>query len=275
MYQSVILDIGIREIRQLTTFIKETHNIDYTEYALTSLKRRIEQVMTLHKYSMETLLKRLESKIFLEQFMGQIAVGATELFRDPTFWVLLKNRYLTDVFKGQGKVRIWVPMCASGEEFYSLVILLKECGWTQKAEIYLSSMSDDNLGRIQKGWLDSNNLEISAKNYSRFQGAAQFSDYYKMVGDDVIFDRSLFANTSFFKQTIDFNNDLPLMHLILFRNQMIYFNPTLQYKVSDILHDKLAVKGLLALGILEEIEQNNITNKYMMLNKEESIYQKK
>ncbi len=270
----VSIDIGIREIRQLTSFIKETHGIDYSDYALTSFKRRVERLMILNNYNFETLLKKLESKTFLDHFIGQIAVGATELFRDPTFWILLKNIYLTNILKEQSKVRIWLPMCASGEEFYSLAILLKESGWSQRTEIYISSTSDENLSLIQKGWMESSKLEISSKNYARFQGAGQLTDYFKMSGEHIVFDRSLFVNMHFFKQELDFDNDVAPMHLILFRNQMIYFNSTLQYKICDTLHGKLSTKGLLALGILEEIESNTY-NKYIALNKEESIYQKK
>ncbi len=274
MYAPV--NIGIREIRQLISFVKDTHGVDYSEYALTSFKKRVEQVMSVNKYSFEMLLKKLESKPFLDQFIGQIAVSATELFRDPTFWILLKNTYLANIFKEQAnKVRIWVPMCASGEEFYSLAILLKENEWSQRAEVYLSGVSDSNLDLIKKGWIDGSKLEVSTKNYGRFQGVNQLTDYYKTVGDDVFFDRSLFENTTISKQGLNFNCDVPLMHFILFRNQMIYFNPTLQYKLLDALYDKLSVRGLLALGILEEIELNNVSNKYSALNKEESIYQKR
>ena len=268
------MDIGIREIRQLTGFIKQTHGVDYSDYALTSFKRRVERLMSIHKYNFETLLEKLGSKDFLEHFIGQVAVGATELFRDPTFWILLKNIYLANIIKEQTKVRIWLPMCASGEEFYSLVILLKENGWTQRAEIYLSSLSSENLEKIQKGWMDHNNLDISTKNYVRFQGTGLFSDYFATSGSDVSFDRSLFTNTHFFRQEFDFSNNLPDMHLILFRNQLIYFNSTFKYKICDTLHGKLAAKGLLALGILEEIELN-VNDKYTALNKDESIYQKK
>ena len=270
----VNMNIGIREIRQLTGLLKETHGVDYTDYALTSFKRRVERLMSVHNCNFDTLLEKLESKAFLEHFTAQMAVGATELFRDPTFWVLLKNTYLANIFKEQSKVCIWLPMCASGEEFYSLAILLKEYGWTQRTEIYLSSLSNENLEKIQKGWMEYDNLEISIKNYARFQGTSQLSDYFVISESDVVFDHTLFANTHFFKQEFDFSNNLPDMHLILFRNQLIYFNPSLQYRVCDILHDKLAAKGLLALGILERIDQN-INNGYVALNKEESLYQKK
>ena len=201
-------------------------------------------------------------------------MGATELFRDPTFWILLKNIHLTNIFKEQSRAKIWLPMCASGEEYYSLAILLKECGWAERAEVFVSGMSLETLDTIQRGWLEYDKLEISVKNYSRFQGTGQLTDYFKRTGNDIAFDRSLFAHTKFFREGLEFNHELPYIHLILFRNQMIYFNPSLQCKVCDILYNKLTPKGLLALGILEEIDLS-INSKYTALNKEESIYQRK
>ena len=268
------IEIGIREIRQLTGFIKATHGIDYTEYALTSFKRRVENFLTANSFDMATLLKKLAAQEFMDHFAGRIAVSATELFRDPTFWVLLKNIYLANILREQPKMRIWLPMCASGEELYSLAILLKENGWSERAEIHVSSMSDETLEAIKRGWMNYEKLEISIKNYARFQGAGQLTDYFKKLGDDIIFDQSLFYNINFFKEELDFSCNTAPVHLILFRNQMIYFNPTLQYRVCDILYNKLSARGLLALGILEEIELN-INTRYTALNKEESIYQRR
>jgi len=274
MQTSVSIDLGIREIRQLTAFLKEKHGVDFNDYALTSFKRRVENFLIANKLGMDMLFKKLESAEFTDHFAGQIVVGATELFRDPTIWILLKNIYLANILKEHGKARIWLPMCASGEEFYSLSILLKESGWSDCAEVYVSGISDETLTSIRNGKMKYEKLEISVKNYSRFQGAGQLSDYFKKTGEDITFDGSLFANTHFFRDNLEFHHDLPPMHLILFRNQMIYFNPTLQYKVCDALHDRLVVKGLLFLGILEEIESGN-NNKYVALDKEESIYQRK
>ena len=268
------IDLGIREIRQLTGFIKESHGVDYSEYALTSFKRRVENFLTVNKINCDSLLKKLVTKDYLDHFAGCIAVGVTELFRDPTFWILLKNIYLANILREQQKMRIWLPMCASGEEFYSLAILLKESGWTDKAEIYVSSMSNESLENIKKGRLDNEKLEISAKNYIRFQGAGQLTDYIKKSGDNISIDHSLLSETRFFKEGLEFDHDIPPMNLILFRNQLIYFNSTLQSKLIDILYDKLSVKGLLALGILEEIDLK-INNKYIGLNKDESIYQRR
>ena len=271
---SVSIDIGIREIRQLTGFLKEKYGVDFADYALTSFKRRVEDFLTANKYGMDTLLKKLETKEFLDHFVGRIAVSATELFRDPTFWILLKNIYLANIFKEQPKAKIWLPMCASGEEYYSLAILLKECGWADRAEVYVSSMSNETLEAIQRGWMEFDKLDVSAKNYARFQGTGQFTDYYKKVGNDVAFDLSRFARTQFFREGLEFERDLPHMNLILFRNQLIYFNPSLQYRVCDILCNKLTPKGLLTLGILEEMDLK-INQKFTALNKEESIYQRK
>jgi len=274
MQDPISQDIGIREIRQLTGFIKEYHCVDYTEYALTSFKRRVEKFLLANKYSLDTLLKKLESKEFLDHFVGCIAVGDTELFRDPTFWILLKNNYLTNIFKEYSKAKFWLPMCASGEELYSLSILLKENGWLERAEIFVSGMSNETLEKIKGGKMETEKLEISVKNYSRFQGIGQLTNYFKKNDHDIEFDPSLFVHTRFIKEGLEFDQNLPFMHLILFRNKLIYFNPTLQYKVCDMLYNRLSPKGLLALGILEEIE-SNINNKYTMLDREESIYQRK
>jgi len=274
MQTSVNYEVGIREIRQLTGLLKEKYGVDFTDYALTSFKRRVEGFLINNKYGMDTLLKKLETKEFADHFTGRITVGATEMFRDPTFWILLKNNYLTNIFKEQPKPRIWLPMCASGEEYFSLAILLKESGWTGRADIFVSSLSNESLEAIQRGWMESEKLDLCAKNYSRFQGAGQLADYYKKTDTNIAFDRSLFVNTQFFKDNLAFERELPHIHLILFRNQLIYFNPSLQYKVCDILYNKMAVRGLLALGILEEIELN-INTRYSILNKEESIYQRK
>jgi len=268
------IDIGIREIRQLTGTIKDKYGIDYTEYALTSFKRRVEGFLMNNKMSIETLMKKLESKDFLDYFIARIAVGATELFRDPTFWILLKNNHLANLIKEHGIVKIWLPLCASGEELYSLLILLKESGWIGNTKIFVSCMSNEKLEYIQQGKMEYEKLEISTKNYTRFQGSKQLSDYIKILNNTITFDQSLLSNILFFKDGLDFNLDIPHIHLILFRNQLIYFAPTLQYKVLDKLHGKLAVKGILVLGILEEIEMN-VNNKYVLLNKSESVYQRK
>jgi len=268
------MDIGIKEIRNLTDFIKVKHGVDFNNYALSSFKRRVESFLIVNKYDMDTLFKKLESAEFFDHFAGQIVVEVTELFRDPSIWILMKNVYLPNILKENNKVRIWLPMCPSGEELYSLAILLKESGWIDRVEVNVSGISNKTLATIQNGWMKNDKLEPSIKNYSRFQGAGQLTDYFQKTDHHYVFDISLFAHTIFFREGLEFDHDLPPMHLILFRNQMIYFNPTLQYKVCDALYNHLVEKGLLFLGILEEIETNT-NDKYVALNKEESIYQRR
>ena len=264
------IDLGIREIRQITGFLKEKHGVDYSDFALTSFKRRVEALLSDKRCGVETLLRSLESKDFVDHFMGRIAVADTELFRDPTFWILLKNNYIANMLKDYQKEKIYVPLCGSGEEYYSLAILLAENGWTDRTEVYVSSLSNETLENIKSGRIDNEKIDVSSKNYSRFQGTAQFTNYTKTIGNTTTIDKSLFLNTKFFKESIALEYEIPYVHLILFRNKFIYFNPTLQYKITDTLHNKLSVKGLLALGILEEVE-----GKFIPINKNESIYQKR
>ena len=273
IYAPFNIDLGIREIRQITGFLKSKHGVDYNDYALTSLKRRLEVFLKNKKYGVENLLKDLESKDFLDHFIGRIAIGDTELFRDPTFWILLKNNYIANIIKESSRVKIWLPMCASGEEFYSLAILLKESGWTDRVEVIVTSMSNESLENIRQGRMENEKLEVSAKNYSRFQGISQFTNYYKTVNNAIAFDKSLFANTKFLKDDLEFKQEFGHVNLIIFRNKLIYFTSSLQYKVCEMMHNKLSVKGLLALGILEELDSNN--SKFSILNKSESVYQRK
>ena len=270
MFVSFNIDLGIREVRQVTGFLKEKYGLEYADYALTAFKRRLENFLRTSRYGVDELLKKMESADFIDHFAGQIAVAETEMFRDPTFWILLKNNYIANFIKEQPKVKIWLPMCASGEEYFSLAILLKEAGWSEKVEVYVSSMSKEALETIKHGSMDAEKVEVSSKNYSRFQGTKNFNDYFKTIGNTVTFDKTLFHNTKFFKEGLDFSTELPHLHLILFRNKFIYFNPSLQYKVCDALYNKLAVKGLLALGILEEVE-----GKFVPINKNESIFQRR
>ncbi len=196
------------------------------------------------------------------------------MFRDPTFWLLLKSTYLPALFETYDNVRIWIPMCASGEEYYSLIILLTESGWIDRSQIYVSSTSETNLDRIKNGWMAGSKMDISAENYNKFQGTRKLNDYCQPLNSDVVFDPSLFANTLFFKQNITFNNQMPSMHLVLLRNQMLYFSETLQYRILETLYEKIIHKGILALGTMEEIAKNT-PYRYSVLNKEESIYQKR
>ena len=272
MQTSFNIDLGIRELRQVTNFIKEKHGVDYSEYALTSFKRRLDGFLTAEKSSIEKLLNNLESKDFLDYFSGKIAISDTELFRDPTYWILLKNNYITNIINEHGKIRIWLPMCASGEELYSLTILLKESGWSEIAEIIVTSMSNKSLETIKQGVMEYEKLEISTKNYTRFQGTLQLTNYCKTVGNTVMFEKSLLTKVKFFKDDLEFKQEFGHVNLILFRNKMIYYTPTLQNKVVDLLYNRLAVKGFLALGILEELDSNS---KFAVLNKSESVYQRK
>ena len=273
IYAPYSIDLGIREIRQITGFIKEKHGVDYNEYALTSLKRRLEGFMISKRYGVDSLLKDLETTEFLDHFMGRIAVSDTELFRDPTFWILLKNNYIANIIKENSRIRIWLPMCASGEEFYSLAILLKECGWADRAEVIVTSQSAEALEKIRRGHMEKEKLEISSKNYARFQGTSQFTNYYKTTNNDIEFDHTMFVNTKFLKDDLEFKQEFTRINLVIFRNKLIYFTSSLQYRVLEAIYNKMAVKGLLTLGILEEVEANN--SKFALLNKSESIYQRK
>lgn len=268
------VELGIREVRQVSNSLREKFGVDYSEYALTSFRRRIENILRADGCTLDTLLSTIGVGDRLDSFMGRIAVETTEIFRDPTYWVLLKTKYIQQFLTEGKKPRIWLPMLASGEELYSLLIIMKEAGWLGKIDVTVSTVSDYNLKTIKSGRVTREKLEMSNRNFPRIMPVGKMEDYFAKAGDDMIFDSALMANVNFIKQDLNFNVDLPLQNMILFRNQFIYYIPMRQRKVAKILYDKLAVRGVLTLGVMEELD-STVQTKFLALNKAEGIYQKR
>jgi chemotaxis protein methyltransferase CheR len=267
-------ELGIRDIRQINNFIKDMYGVDYGEYALTSYRRRLDDFLNKNRYDINTLLTKLASPDFFDQFIDNVSVSDTEMFRDPTFWIQLKNTHLGSIIdKDARKIKVWLPLCASGEEYYSLAILLKECGWTDKIDVIVTSLSQESLSKIQQGKMPVEKVDVSTRNYGRFQGISQLSNYYKTTTDGVTFDQSLFRNTRFLKDDLSFKQEFGHASVVIFRNKLIYFTTALQNRVCDMIHGKIFARGILALGTLEELDATN--TKFVPINKSESIYQRK
>jgi chemotaxis protein methyltransferase CheR len=271
-------ELGIVEIREIIRIIKSLYNYDFSNYALTSFKQRIERLMTLYFIvSAEGLIRKLEEDAgFFDIFLYEISVPSTEMFRDPSLWRWLREEYFpSHLEKNVSKFKIWLPACVSGAELYSLVILLTEAGLLEKVQITASSISDKSIGIIKEGSYDMKKVEVSQENYKRFNGSKELLTYYKPGRDCIIRNASLIDNVEFNKLNINFDNAPQNIKLILFRNSLIYYNPTQQDKILQVLHESLSVSGHLVLGIRERITgiSNNI--EFENINKAESVYRKK
>ncbi|MDY0201806.1 MAG: CheR family methyltransferase [Bacteroidales bacterium] len=272
-------EIGIVETRNVLKTLLDIYGYDFRDYALTSLKRQLEEVITKHGLrDSDGLIQRLTSNPkFVEQFLQDITPETTEMFRDPSLWRTLRDDIIPEIAKSSTKLKIWVAAFDSGEELYSICILLKEMDLLDKFQIFVSTISDEVTKKIKLGLLDAKQLEVNEANYERSNGIANYKDYHSTVNASGLFkmDSTLTKDVTFLKQNTFFPNPPTGIKLVLFRNQLIYFNSTLQDKIIQVIYDSLMPGAYLAIGAKETLENTNSNNKFTVVNDCEKIYKKK
>ena len=271
-------ELGIVEIREIIRTMKSEYDFDFGNYALTSFKQRLERIMAIYNIgSAESLIGKLKGETgFFDHFLHELTVPATEMFRDPSLWRWLREEYFPAVMdKSVGKFKIWLPGCASGAELFSLIILLSESGMLEKVHITASCLSNKSIELIRNGCYDLKKLEVSEENYKRFNGARELSAYYRSDSSCAFRDSRLIENVEFKKLNVNFDNAPQNVKLILFRNSMIYYNPTQQEKVLKIIYDSLSASGHFVIGIREKISGMGIGWEFEVINETESVYRKR
>jgi len=271
-------ELGIVDIREIIRAIKSFYDYDFGNYALTSFKQRLERLMIRNNLSnAESLIKKLRDESdFFDIFLYEISVPSTEMFRDPSLWRWLREDLLpSSIEKCIGKFKIWLPNCISGGELFSLMILLSELGLTEKVNVIASAQSNKSIEIIREGHYDLKKIEVSTENYVRANGSATFTDYYKLDRYYAFRNISLIRDVEFNKQNINFDNAPTNVKLILFRNNLIYYNPTLQDRILSVLNDSLSGSGALIIGIKEKISGFASGKEFDIVNEAESVYKKR
>lgn len=272
-------EIGIVETRNVIKALLETYGYDFRDFALTSFKRRLEEVIAKNGLrDADGLVNRLVSnKDFLEHFLNDIMPETTEMFRDPSLWRNLREDIIPELVKSSSKLKIWLADFDSGEELYSLCIMLKEMNLLDKFQIYASTISEESTKKILSGKLDAKQLEVNEANYERINGPKKYADYHSTDNSSgvIIIDTELISGVTFLKQDTLLNNAPSGIRLVLFRNQLIYFNQVLQDKCLNAIHTSLVPGGYLVLGTKETLENTNSSNKFTVVNDAEKIYKKK
>ncbi|MEM9023654.1 MAG: protein-glutamate O-methyltransferase CheR [Bacteroidota bacterium] len=270
-------DLNVRDLRNLTGVIHDVYGYDFSHYARASFRRRVQRVMDLQRLEgPDHLIHRLrKDRTFFERFLQEITVNTTEMFRDPSFWRNVRDELLPE-FRKFGKIRIWHAGCSSGEEVYSMAILLHEAGMLDNAIIYATDIDQGILHQARSGNHAIGHMELNIKNYERFGGAGQLQDYYKEVGDRAIFDQHLIRNVKYKIHNLVAGEQFMKFDLILCRNVMIYFDAELQREVIRLMHASCFHKGYMCLGAKETIQWINSPEaaKFQLVMPKDSIYQK-
>ncbi|TAD99349.1 MAG: protein-glutamate O-methyltransferase CheR [Bacteroidetes bacterium] len=269
-------EIEIAELRKLTQVIKDKYDFEFKDYAMSSFKRRIKRILELYKFkTVDKLVEVLESTPeFFEEFLSEITVNVTEMFRDPTFWKVLREQIIPNILLNHDKISIWHAGCSSGEEVFSMAIMLREMEVLDKAKIIATDIDTAIINKAKLGTYSLKNMDLNSKNYEKAMGKATLQKYYQESGNEAILDKSLVQNVSYRRHDLVKGGVFSKFDLVLCRNVMIYFNQSLQNDVLIKLHESLFKYGYLVIGSKESLIWCDISNKFIVVNNEEKIYKK-
>lgn len=271
----MIVDIDIADLKRITSLVHSKYGYDFRDYAMSSFKRRMLRILELHGLTVESMLQKLNDQPeFMEQFLEEVTVNTTELFRDPGFWRLLRQEIIPSIRLNNKQFRILHAGCSSGEEVLSMAILLEEMGIYDQVSLIATDIDPVILEKAKAAVYPIKNMEVNEKNYIRFEGKYDIKQYYKQENGKAVFNRELFRNVFFRKYDLVTGEVFNKFDLVLCRNVMIYFNPKLQNEVLKKLHGSLFTYGYLCIGSKESIIWCDYANRFIVVNQEEKIYKK-
>jgi len=268
-------DIEDIEINLLLEAIYQRYGHDFRHYARASINRRVRAAVQNSDCGKitEVIQKLLVDESFFQGFLAHFSITVTEWFRDPEFYRSLREK-IFPILATYPFIKIWHAGCATGEEVYSLSIVLKEEGLYDRCTIFATDFNDDALEKAKKGIYSIEDIQKATPNYQRTKGNGSLSKYVHAKYNSAIVDSSLKENITFANYNLVTDGVFGEMHLILCRNVLIYFDKFLQNRVLRLFNDSLFHKGFLCLGSKESLEFSEIRAHYRDVDKKAKIYQK-
>ncbi|MGO4888404.1 CheR family methyltransferase [Anaerobacillus sp. MEB173] len=248
---------------------------DYRNYAYGALRRRIWHRVNAEKLTSITglLEKVLHDPGCLKRLIADFSINVTEMFRDPLFFLTFRERVIP-LLRTYPSIRIWHAGCATGEEVYSMAILLHEEGLYDKTKIYATDINANVLKVAKSGIFPIEKMRKFTSNYINAGGKAAFSDYYTVTNNGVKFDSKLKKNVIFAQHNLVTDRSFNEFQVILCRNVLIYFNKELQKKVHALFYDSLGMFGILGLGDKETILYTDKSDCYEDVSRGQKLYKK-
>ncbi|MDY6855391.1 MAG: protein-glutamate O-methyltransferase CheR [Thermodesulfobacteriota bacterium] len=264
------------EIELLLQAILLKYGYDFRTYAKSSLKRRIMRRLSL---SGVRTISELQYRIiydldFFETLLLDLSINVTQMFRDPLFYKAIRED-VVPVLRDLQAIKVWHAGCATGEEVYSMAILLKEEGLYDKSRIYATDFNEKVLRTSKEGIYPIERIKDYTRNYIQSGGHSSFADYYSARYDFVIMDSSLRKNVVFADHNLVTDGVFSEMDLIVCRNVLIYFNRELQNRVFKLFSDSLNDEGFLCLGSKETVRYSDCSDNFKTVSKGQRIYRKR
>jgi chemotaxis protein methyltransferase CheR len=268
-------DVDEIELALLLEGVYRRYGFDFREYAPASLRRRVWR--RVHAEGLTTISalqdKLLHDSAAMERLLLDLSITVTAMFRDPTFYITFREK-VVPLLRTYPFTRIWIAGCSTGEEVYSLAILLLEEGLYDRTRVYATDINEAVLDRARAGVFPLDKMREYTQNYIKAGGQRAFSEYYLAKYDGAQFQRSLVDNVVFAQHNLVSDRSFNEFNVIICRNVMIYFDRTLQERVHRLFYDSLVMFGVLALGAKETIKFSRFEGCYEDLDANERLYKK-
>jgi chemotaxis protein methyltransferase CheR len=263
------------ELRLLMEAIYLKYSYDFRDYTGASQKRRVlHALLQLDLPDISTLQgKVLRDPALFGRLLQYLTIPVSEMFRDPDYFLALR-RQVVPILHTYPSVKIWVAGCSTGEEVFSLAILLREEGLLERTQIYATDINPVSLDKARQGIFPLEAIRGYTANYQRAGGQRAFSDYYTAAYDAARFDPSLCRNVIFADHSLATDSVFAETQLVSCRNVLIYFNRQLQDRALGLFHESLCHRGFLGLGSKESIDFSGYATRFDVLSRPERVYRK-
>ncbi|MBO7745027.1 protein-glutamate O-methyltransferase CheR [Paenibacillus sp. MWE-103] len=263
------------EIALLLEGLFQLYGYDFRNYAFSSIRRRIWHRVNAERLPTITALTErvLHDRAVMNRLLTDLTIHVTEMFRDPEAFRAFRQS-VVPLLRTYPFIRIWHAGCSTGEEVYSMAILLKEEGLYDKTRIYATDMNERVLETAREGVFPLERMQTFTRNYIEAGGKESFSNYYTAKYDSVLFKSELKSNIVFAQHNLVTDRSFNEFNVIFCRNVMIYFNKELQNHVHGLLFESLSTFGILALGTKESINFTRHADAYEELDAHSRLYRK-
>ena len=263
------------EIELLLEAIFRHYGFDFRSYAYASIRRRLWRRIEAEGL---TTISGLQDRILhepalMERLLLDLSINVTAMFRDPSFYLAFRRK-VVPLLRTYPFIRIWHAGCSTGEEVYSMAILLEEEGLYERARIYATDINEVVVHRARAGIFPLERMQEYTENYIRAGGTRSFSEYYTAKYDGALFSPALQRNVVFSQHNLVTDRSFAEFNVILCRNVLIYFDRALQARVHGLFYDSLVHLGILALGSKETLRLSEYESRYEELSAADRIYRK-
>lgn len=264
------------EVELLLDAIYKKYGYDFRGYSRDHIKRRVQSRLWISKLSNISEIQHmvLINETFFRRILIDFSINVTEMFRDPSFFLSIRKEVIP-VLKTYPHVKIWHAGCSTGEEAYSMAILLKEEGNYGRSQIYATDFNEYSINKAKEGIYPITEIKGYTYNYQKSGGRACFSDYYTAKYDFALLDKALKQRIIFAEHNLVNDSVFGEMQMIVCRNVLIYFNKSLKNHVIKLFYDSLCSGGFLCLGPKESLQFSEFKDYFEPIVESDRIFRKK